>query len=431
MFINSCINCIYDQVSWIRIRDLTVLSSGRITIATDVRISVLPGTGRANNRVERTAKNAENIIETPMRMNNTIYDHRKELMIKSIIPLKEFKNSFKEEDSSTSPMETLKPIRLKRSIHGDDRYYYERNDRYDKSNRQGGGNVNAEVNEYNESESSWERFYGGRYLKSKRPKAPHHDEDFNINNNYVDSKYINHRVYNGGQMHNYEQKYLPTSTTMKNTGKTANMGRNGFIVSSWDKYGDKSSDHRMLDSGNKQEYREGKHAKQIDNFGDVYSGTSYNYGDKNPKSKVEFNSDSFSVLLKNRKSRTKPFSDKEVYSKMRRNASDSHFSQIQVTALSKLDNKGGYFHNTRQSSRSISKNIEKKESENDELETNGSASIIASNYLEGVWEPEDFTLQIKYTEAGDSGTYVCQVNTEPKTAQKIQLTVIGKEIYPS
>lgn len=55
-----------------------------------------------------------------------------------------------------------------------------------------------------------------------------------------------------------------------------------------------------------------------------------------------------------------------------------------------------------------------------------SSSSLPQNYLEGVWEPEDFTLQIKYTEPGDAGTYVCQVNTEPKTAQKIHLTVIGE-----
>ena len=53
-------------------------------------------------------------------------------------------------------------------------------------------------------------------------------------------------------------------------------------------------------------------------------------------------------------------------------------------------------------------------------------AILPPNYLEGVWEPEDFTLQIKFTERADEGTYICQINTEPRMSQKINLNVIGE-----
>lgn len=50
------------------------------------------------------------------------------------------------------------------------------------------------------------------------------------------------------------------------------------------------------------------------------------------------------------------------------------------------------------------------------------------NYIEGVWEPEDYTLQIKFTKPEDAGTYMCQINTEPRVSQEIQLSVVSK--YP-
>ncbi|XP_071550332.1 uncharacterized protein [Panulirus ornatus] len=46
------------------------------------------------------------------------------------------------------------------------------------------------------------------------------------------------------------------------------------------------------------------------------------------------------------------------------------------------------------------------------------------NYIDGVWEPEDYTLQIKFTKPEDAGTYICQINTEPKVSQVIQLSVV-------
>nr|XP_045589270.1 uncharacterized protein LOC123751214 [Procambarus clarkii] len=46
------------------------------------------------------------------------------------------------------------------------------------------------------------------------------------------------------------------------------------------------------------------------------------------------------------------------------------------------------------------------------------------NYIEGVWEPEDYTLQIKYIKPEDSGTYICQINTEPRISQVVHLNVV-------
>ena len=52
-------------------------------------------------------------------------------------------------------------------------------------------------------------------------------------------------------------------------------------------------------------------------------------------------------------------------------------------------------------------------------------AVLPPNYLEGVWEPEDFTLQIKFAERADAGTYICQINTEPRMSQTIHVNVIG------
>lgn len=41
---------------------------------------------------------------------------------------------------------------------------------------------------------------------------------------------------------------------------------------------------------------------------------------------------------------------------------------------------------------------------------------------------EDWTLQIKYSQARDAGLYECQVSTQPHRSQFIQLNVIGNWI---
>ena len=81
----------------------------------------------------------------------------------------------------------------------------------------------------------------------------------------------------------------------------------------------------------------------------------------------------------------------------------------------KVINKGGSLRSVPSSSLSLSS-----------PSLSSASSLLPPNYLDGVWEPEDYTLQIKFTEPGDAGVYICQVNTEPKTAQRIHLTVIGE-----
>lgn len=48
------------------------------------------------------------------------------------------------------------------------------------------------------------------------------------------------------------------------------------------------------------------------------------------------------------------------------------------------------------------------------------------NDIGGIWEPEDYTLQIKYTRLDDAGTYMCQINTEPRIFQTVLLKVFSK-----
>ncbi|XP_068236935.1 uncharacterized protein [Palaemon carinicauda] len=49
---------------------------------------------------------------------------------------------------------------------------------------------------------------------------------------------------------------------------------------------------------------------------------------------------------------------------------------------------------------------------------------LSPYYIPGVWEPEDYTLQIKYAKPQDSGTYICQINTEPRIVQAVLLRVV-------
>lgn len=39
---------------------------------------------------------------------------------------------------------------------------------------------------------------------------------------------------------------------------------------------------------------------------------------------------------------------------------------------------------------------------------------------------ENWTLQIKFSQARDSGIYECQVNTEPKMSMAFRLNIVGK-----
>ncbi|XP_064110234.1 uncharacterized protein LOC135218019 [Macrobrachium nipponense] len=49
---------------------------------------------------------------------------------------------------------------------------------------------------------------------------------------------------------------------------------------------------------------------------------------------------------------------------------------------------------------------------------------LTPNYIDGAWEPEDYSLQIKDTKPEDAGTYICQINTEPRISQSVVLTVV-------
>lgn len=41
-------------------------------------------------------------------------------------------------------------------------------------------------------------------------------------------------------------------------------------------------------------------------------------------------------------------------------------------------------------------------------------------------DSENWTLQIKFSQARDSGVYECQVNTEPKMSMAFRLNIVGK-----
>ena len=50
-------------------------------------------------------------------------------------------------------------------------------------------------------------------------------------------------------------------------------------------------------------------------------------------------------------------------------------------------------------------------------------TIVPYNYLDEIWDPEDYTLQIKYTKRSDAGTYICQV-IESKTKNNAAFFII-------
>lgn len=58
-------------------------------------------------------------------------------------------------------------------------------------------------------------------------------------------------------------------------------------------------------------------------------------------------------------------------------------------------------------------------------DSQGKGHVPGPNYIEGVWEPEDYTLQIKFTKPEDVGTYICQINTEPRITQVVHLNVVN------
>lgn len=44
-------------------------------------------------------------------------------------------------------------------------------------------------------------------------------------------------------------------------------------------------------------------------------------------------------------------------------------------------------------------------------------------------DTEDWTLQIKWAQKRDAGTYECQVSTQPVTSHFVDLKVVGKSKY--
>lgn len=55
------------------------------------------------------------------------------------------------------------------------------------------------------------------------------------------------------------------------------------------------------------------------------------------------------------------------------------------------------------------------------------AVFIADQRFLALKQPDKYwTLQIKYVQARDAGTYECQVSTEPKVSARVQLQVVGK-----
>jgi len=55
------------------------------------------------------------------------------------------------------------------------------------------------------------------------------------------------------------------------------------------------------------------------------------------------------------------------------------------------------------------------------------AVFIADQRFLAIKQPDKYwTLQIKYVQARDAGSYECQVSTEPKVSARVQLQVVGK-----
>ncbi|XP_018025415.1 uncharacterized protein LOC108680992 [Hyalella azteca] len=331
------------QVSWIRLRDLTVLSSGRITFATDARISVLPGKKRRTRR-SLESDNAKTL--------HPVFDNSKK----------------------------TNPKKLCRA----------RNSEADKLLNVG-RKLRAAVGDY--------------FLTDGR------DGKFEFKRDCRSSMKRSKRNHNRASGHTRRRKPQPKYKESQN-GSKPNTDK---IFHQWGGHRKHYHDAEFLDTREKDLYRYHDIRYPVNSVPKSINNYDYNYQEDDPN----VNADSVSVALNpSQKSNNSPnvsilrWNSKPLNAPQR-NLTLARLSKVVLRPIEPVPSDASTPHNS-----------DRDRARKPWLSAVSSSSLLPPNYLEGVWEPEDYTLQIKFAEPGDAGTYVCQINTEPKTAQTITLTVV-------
>ena len=331
------------QVSWIRSRDLTVLSSGRTTIATDVRITVLPGTTRI--------RRSRSITYDPLFFNE--YHVPQSVSHPHVADGEQFTRFTDEHHHSI-----IKDERKKR-LH---RHQMPPVSKERRLQRRNGANSNR-LTELNGA--AFGSFDGDVAQVTKLEKC-HTGVFCSSSSNEVK------KSSKGSIRKRTRRTFFERSPIEK--------ARNEFHRKKRFKFFDKDNDYRNYNSASDNSFNSKKESK-VDN--DYYQIGPYSLA---KRSKISAN---VSTVATNEKS----------------SVSDS--SKIRVIGLSNDENEAF-------------------------LSQKGSEYLVQGpprhlpGYLEAIWRPEDYTLQIKYTDPEDAGVYTCQVNTEPRIVQRITLRVVGQ-----
>lgn len=469
--ITTTFHYLFEQVSWIRVRDLTVLSSGRVTIATDVRISVLKGTSGAGKRERREVQS----FITDATDETRVYDsHKKTKSITSNFANSTERNyQTQHEDISLSGTppdhhEAVKPVHFSSSKYKLNSSNWDYNFSF---TDYAIGTYFPDPHIRNLRSRSSTKKKRSHFVEYRKQRGNYHYGDHHVDG-AVDFSWQRFHDENNENNDGFSVDEYSTKSRLSNNGSVVlqedqSPTRSGLTVHSdisfqypstkkrryiqWDKsvqraFAENYKDKRDGSAASSWNVHDNKEIpKHLPQKGSGVSDVNFNNDialhseprEQPPITKeiidsaVEFSSDSFNALFKNTNNKKNLQLYDVKYSHLRQDSTHLPYSQIHVTGLSSFkdhQNQSSYKAPQVHQLPSYSSSIISKSlpSADENSETSGSPSIIATNYLEGVWEPEDFTLQIKYTEPGDAGIYVCQVNTEPKTAQKIHLTVVGK-----
>ncbi|KAF2366532.1 Immunoglobulin-like domain [Trinorchestia longiramus] len=340
-------------VSWIRLRDLTVLSSGRTTFATDARITVLPG------KKKRTKRSLESdISKTP----DPVFDNTKE----------------------------TKPKKLCRV-------------EYSEADKPGyvGCKLGAVVPDYILTGKKGEKFQFKPDCKLclKRTKRNHYrNESIKRKQRWSGTSF-------GAESSTFEKKnYI--------FGRKIPRARKYSLDKSWSR---NSRKEVFSHSSDKLFYQ-----YDSNNGDDGFKFTkTTDYNDQYQRDEPSVKANSITVSLSSstniHRNDTVPRGSNALTSKaaVQRNFTQPRHSKVVLRPIEPVPGDSYATHK-----------FDSNKARKQWLSAVSTSSLLPQNYLEGVWEPEDYTLQIKFTEPGDAGTYVCQINTEPKTAQTITLRVV-------
>ncbi|CAL4065425.1 unnamed protein product [Meganyctiphanes norvegica] len=330
-------------VSWIRGRDLQVLSTGRVTFSTDLRISVLPGTKGRKQRATRDTRNAS-IQWQGGKVKIWRKGHRRKK--------RQVDQSILNANLSTSSIIQLFDINETKSIHH-------------LSKRTNHIIAHPKDKRYVKDLDTFDD-YGFR----ERDTDPFWDYD-------IDSS--TRRKYN--------RKFLKTYSRLQDHKPHQDFSQNRKFL----------MDYRLQDQRSHHgdsSHHHLQHRKQPKHYSD-YGGTFTIVEDDLHQKPTNIVTPYTGVPKSGRSHHIRAFYPQD-------------FGNSPITPTLQQDTPIAIYPQTY-----YTQDGSRKE------------QTSSPNYVPGVWEPEDYTLQIKFIEPGDAGLYICQINTDPKMFQNIYVKVIN------